>query len=71
MNIKNAGNRLEYNISLLIEKENAKVYKEFKTESDQVQSNYDIGLLTTSELMMQQSDLLNEYKKELISITNN
>ena len=71
MNIKNAGNRLEYNIILLIEKQNAKVYKEFKTESDQVQSNYDIGLLTTAELMMQQFDLLSQYKKELISITNN
>ena len=71
MNIKNAGNRLEYNIILLIEKENAKVYKEFKTESDQVRSNYDMGLLTTSELMMQQFDLLNQYNKELIIITNN
>jgi len=71
MNIKNLSSELKEKIHYLIEEENFKVYKKFKTESDQVQSNYDMGLLTTRELMMQQSDLLNEYKTDLISITNN
>ena len=71
MTIKNLSSEFKSKIHYLIEEENFKVYKKFKTESDQVQSNYDMGMLITSELMMQQSDLLNEYKKELISITNN
>jgi hypothetical protein len=71
MTIKNLSSEFKSKIHYLIEEENFKVYKKFKTESESIQSNYDMGMLITSELMMQQSDLLNEYKKELISITNN
>ena len=71
MNIKNLSSELQEKIHYLIEEENFKVYRKFKEESESIQSNYDMGMLTTHELMMQQYDLLGEYKDNLISIKNN
>lgn len=71
MTIKNLSSEFKSKIHYLIEEENFKVYRQFKTESESIQSNYDMGMLTTCELMMQQSDLLNQYKTDLISTTNN
>lgn len=68
MTIENLSTELRLEMAKLIEYENAKIYRNFKIESDSVQSNYDMGLLTTEELINQQYDLLAYCKEGLVSI---
>ena len=44
MTIKNLSSEFKSKIHYLIEEENFKVYRQFKTESESIQSNYDMGM---------------------------
>ena len=68
MKIVNTSSEMELKINQMIDAENLKALREYKEEFKYIQSNYDMGMLTVAELMMQNLDVLLKYTNELTLI---
>lgn len=69
MTITNTNEKMELEISKIIEDHNFTIYKRYRTQYNEIQQNFNMGFLTVEELMNQQLDILILYTKELSTVS--